>query len=74
MERIALIDMGSNTIRLVVYDVYEGGYYIPVDEMRESVRLGETEKDGSLKQSRVLQALSVLKTFKKVCEIGRAHV
>lgn len=73
MERIALIDMGSNTIRLVVYDVYEGGYYIPVDEMRESVRLGETEKDGSLKQSRVLQALSVLKTFKKVCAVDNVE-
>lgn len=73
MERIALIDMGSNTMRLVVYDVIEGGYYVLVDEMRESVRLGETEKDGSLKQTRVLQAISVLKTYKKVCLVNKVE-
>ncbi|MEG1710471.1 MAG: Ppx/GppA family phosphatase [Clostridia bacterium] len=71
MERVALIDMGSNTIRLVVYDVHEGGYYTLVDEMREAVRLGETEKDGSLKQTRVLQALNTLKTYKKQCAVDK---
>lgn len=71
MERVALIDMGSNTMRLVVYDVMDGGYYVLIDEMRESVRLGETEKDGSLKQTRVLQALNVLKTYKKVCLVNK---
>jgi len=73
MERVALIDMGSNTIRLVIYEVDEGGYYTLIDEMRESVRLGETEKDGSLKQARVLQALNTLKTFRKVCTVEKVE-
>lgn len=67
MERIGLIDLGSNTARLAVYDVYDGGYFVPVDEMKEAVRLGETERDGNLKATRVLQAINTVKSFKKMC-------
>lgn len=51
VERIGLIDLGSNTARLVIFDVLEGGYFMVADEMLEAVRLGETEIDGSLKQT-----------------------
>lgn len=67
MERVGLIDLGSNTARLAVYDVYEGGYFAIVNEMREAVRLGETERDGSLKPTRILQAINTVKTFKRMC-------
>ena len=67
MERIGLIDLGSNTARLVIFDVFEGEYFSIVDEMKESVRLGEMEKDGTLKSARVTQAVVTLKLFKKVC-------
>ncbi|MDD4291298.1 MAG: Ppx/GppA family phosphatase [Clostridia bacterium] len=69
MERIGLIDIGSNTARLVIFDVLDGGYFTLVEEMREAVRLGETEKDGSLKATRAMQAINTLKTFKKVCAV-----
>ncbi len=69
MERVALIDLGSNTARLVIYDVLDGGYFIVSEERHESVRLGETEADGSLKQTRIMQAIATLKLFKDICVI-----
>ncbi len=69
MERIALIDLGSNTARLVIYDVLDNGYFLVSEEHREAVRLGETEPDGSLKQTRIMQSIATLKMFKEMCAI-----
>lgn len=73
MEKIALIDLGSNTARLVIYEVLEGGFFTVSEERHESVRLGETEADGSLKQTRIMQAISTLKSFKEVCAIAKVN-
>ncbi|MEG1527575.1 MAG: Ppx/GppA phosphatase family protein [Clostridia bacterium] len=67
MERIALIDLGSNTTRLTIYDVYDGGYFAVVNEAQEKAKLGEIEKEGNLKQTRILQAIAIIKSFKKIC-------
>ena len=69
MERIALIDLGSNTARLVIYDVLDNGYFLVSEEHREAVRLGETEADGNLKQTRIMQSIATLKMFKEMCAI-----
>lgn len=71
MERVGLIDLGSNTARLVIIDVLEGGYFVVANEVRESVRLGEVEKDGALKQPRMLQAINTINMFKKICAIDK---
>lgn len=73
MERVGVIDLGSNTARLVIFDVLDGGYFVTVNEVREGVRLGETEQDGSLKATRVLQAINTVKTFKKICAIYKVE-
>jgi exopolyphosphatase / guanosine-5'-triphosphate,3'-diphosphate pyrophosphatase len=41
MRRTAVIDMGSNSWRLVVYDWEPGRWWALTDEIREAVRLGE---------------------------------
>ncbi len=69
MEKVALIDLGSNTARLVIYDILDGGFFVVSEERREAVRLGETEADGSLKQTRIMQAIATLKSFKEICTI-----
>ena len=48
MEKVALIDLGSNTARLVIYDVLDGGYFVVSEDYHEAVRLGETEAVGIL--------------------------
>ena len=69
VEKIAVIDLGSNTARLVLANVYSGGYFVVFDELKESVRLGQDmDRDGFLKPSRVAQAVKTLKMFRKLCD------
>ena len=34
MEKIAIIDLGSNSARLVLVDILEGGYFFVFDELK----------------------------------------
>ncbi len=69
MEKIAVIDLGSNTARLVLANVLPNGHFVIFDELKESVRLGQDmDRDGFLKPSRVAQAVKTLKMFRKLCD------
>lgn len=69
MERIAVIDLGSNSARLEIANILPNGHFVIVDELKESVRLGQDmERDGFLKPSRVAQAVKTLKMFRKLCD------
>lgn len=71
-ERIAVIDLGSNSVRLVIADVMGEppfGHFSVVFELKETVRLGQDmARDGFLKQVRVAQAVKTLKMFRKLCD------
>lgn len=72
MEKIAIIDLGSNSARLVLVNILEGGYFMVFDELKESVRLGQDmEKDGFLKPTRVAQTIKTLKMFRRLCDANR---
>lgn len=69
MEKIGIIDLGSNSARLVIVNLFADGYFMVVDELKESVRLGQDmEKDGFLKPARVAETIKTLKMFKKLCD------
>ena len=69
MEKIGIIDLGSNTARLVIVDMFADGHYMVVDELKESVRLGQDmERDGFLKPQRVAETIRTLKAFKRLCD------
>lgn len=69
MERIAIIDLGSNSARIVIAEVSEGGYFSVIDELKEPVRLAKgMEIDGFLKPLRIAQTLRTLQTFKTLYE------
>ena len=69
MEKIAIIDLGSNTARLLIVDVFEDGHFLVTDQLKEAPRIGEgMEKDGFLKPSRINGTIETLKTFKKLCD------
>lgn len=69
MEKIAIIDLGSNNARLVIVNILEGGYFVVLDELKESVRLGQDmERDSFLKPARVVQTVKTLKMFRRLCD------
>lgn len=71
MERIAIIDLGSNTARLLLVDVKENGHFQIIDQLKEAPRLGEgMEKDGFLKPARVQETIKTLKMFRKLCDVN----
>ena len=69
MEKIGIIDLGSNSARLVIVNIFEENYFMVVDELKESVRLGQDmERDGFLKPQRVSETIKTLKMFRKLCD------
>ena len=69
MEKIAIIDLGSNSARLVLVNILEGGYFVVFDELKESVRLGQDmDWDGFLKPQRIAQTIKTLKMFRRLCD------
>src|ERR687886_665762 len=50
MRRAAVIDMGSNSFRLVVFGYEPGRYWQHVDEIREAVRVGAGVGDDGMLQ------------------------
>ena len=62
MERVAIIDLGSNTARLLLVDVKDNGHFQIVDQLKEAPRLGEgMERDGFLKPARIQETIKTLK-------------
>ena len=69
MEKIGIIDLGSNTARLVIVNMFADGHFMVVDELKESVRLGQDmDRDGFLKPQRVAETIKTLKMFKRLCD------
>jgi len=70
VERVAVIDMGSNSWRLVVFG-YEPGtpWWSLVDEIREAVRIGAgMGETGALRPDRVDRALHTAAVFSAFCQ------
>lgn len=71
LEKIAIIDLGSNTARLLLVEVKENGYFHIFDQLKEAPRLGEgMEKDGFLKPARIQETIRTLKMFRKLCDVN----
>ena len=69
MEKIGIIDLGSNTARLVIAELFTEGRYMVVDELKESLRLGQDmDRDGFLKPQRIAETIKTLKMFKRLCD------
>ncbi|MBQ6727981.1 MAG: Ppx/GppA family phosphatase [Clostridia bacterium] len=70
MERLGIIDLGSNTARLLIVEVSENGYFQIIDQLKEAPRLGEgMESEGFLKPQRIQATIKVLKMFRRLCDV-----
>lgn len=66
--RVAIIDLGSNTARLIVMDAVPGYSYHLEDEIREVVRLRQGMTSEGLSDKAMARAFSTLRLFKSFCE------
>ena len=67
-QRIAIIDLGSNSARLVVMSFVPGLSYHLEDEIREIVRLREGMTPDGLSEAAMTRGLLTLRLFKRFCE------
>ena len=65
--RIGIIDIGSNSMRLVIYEVSDKSYFV-VGQVRHSARLGQDMVNNTLSPGRIEYGLKVLKDFKDYME------
>jgi exopolyphosphatase/guanosine-5'-triphosphate,3'-diphosphate pyrophosphatase len=67
MMRIAAIDVGSNSIHMIVAEARPDGHFIVLDRAKEMVRLGEKSlTTGRLRKTAMDRGLRTLKTFKSI--------
>jgi exopolyphosphatase/guanosine-5'-triphosphate,3'-diphosphate pyrophosphatase len=64
----AVIDLGSNSFRLVVFTTGEGGWWKRTDELSDMVRIGgDLTAEGCLSEARMAHALETLRVFAAFC-------
>ncbi|MGL5052325.1 MAG: Ppx/GppA phosphatase family protein [Cetobacterium sp.] len=67
-KRICVIDIGSNSIRMVIYEMFPNKAFVPIEDIKETIRLGEGINDKKeLKEEKINLALKTIQLFKKVC-------
>ena len=66
-SRLAAIDIGSNSVRLLVAEALRGGTYRILDEEREPTRLGRSvSASGRLDEESMDRTLQALRSFKEI--------
>ena len=69
MQKVAIIDIGSNSIRLVLFEIYKNHSFRVIDDIKESPRLGEgIFANGLMKQENMDKALETLVLFRSLWE------
>ena len=67
VPRLAAIDVGSNSVRLVVAEALQGGRYRILDEERETTRLGRSlASTGRLDDEAISASLIALRRFQEI--------
>ncbi len=66
-RRVAIIDLGSNSFRLVVFRYRPGGMFALTDEIREPVRLSAGMRDGQLQPDAIARATGAVSAYGAFC-------
>lgn len=68
-KKFAIIDLGSNSVRMIIMKIYKDGSYKMIEQEKEMVRLSEgMGKELTLKPRAIERTLYTLKLFKKLLE------
>jgi exopolyphosphatase/guanosine-5'-triphosphate,3'-diphosphate pyrophosphatase len=76
MKRFGVIDLGSNSTRVMLAQVEDSGYFKIIDEIKETIRLGEDiSKTSAISVEKMEKTLSTLRAFKALCiESGASEI
>ena len=70
MENLAIIDMGSNSIRFIVMQINDNHSYFLQYQQKEAIRLGKgMSETGRLNPDGVKRALECLHVYKHMMEV-----
>ena len=65
-SRLAAIDIGSNSVRMIVAESLRGGTYRILDEEREPTRLGRSVASGFLDEESMARTIRALQSFRQI--------
>jgi len=73
-SKAAIIDLGSNSVRLVLTEINDDRSFRIVNEVKEMVRLSENmTEDGILKPNAIGRTIKAIKLFKSLCEASHVE-
>lgn len=71
-RQVAVVDLGSNSWRLVVFTYGDDGWWKHTDELYEAVRIGAgVDASGALSEAAIQRGLETLGVFARFCRAGR---
>lgn len=73
-EKTAIIDLGSNSVRLIIILIQKGRHYKLIEQEKEMVRLGENlYEDNMLKEAAMERTMKTLGLFRDLIESHKAE-
>ncbi len=66
-RRVAIVDLGSNSFRLVVFGYRAGSTFALTDEIREPVRLSAGMRDGEIQPDALARATAAVRAYAAFC-------
>ena len=73
MQRIAIIDIGSNSARLVISHIYKSGAYNMVYNQKEALRLSQKVDDTNmLTEEAFASTIDTMRSFAHMCKVYQA--
>ena len=72
-QRIGIIDLGSNSARLIIVEIYKNRAYNLIYHQKETVRLSQdADKDRQLQPVAMNRAITLLQSFAHACQLHSA--
>jgi exopolyphosphatase/guanosine-5'-triphosphate,3'-diphosphate pyrophosphatase len=69
-ERVAIIDLGSNSARLIIMQIFSNGAYNLIYHQKETVRLSEgIQTSNLLQEDAMARAIVTLQSFAHMCQL-----
>ncbi|WP_322904657.1 hypothetical protein [Paenibacillus campi] len=73
-NRLGVIDIGSNSIRLIIYEAGSDRTCRMVHKAKETVRLGVTrDEQGNMSEQDIQTVIPILQKFKSICAANRTE-